>query len=109
MLPDSYPLLSSGICFYLFFNFLICQVLWGFRQKNRYCQWKKKILQSPTEQEVAVMACPDNVLQAIVMHNFSNEKDKVVSTRYELGSLVTLRPDHSERKRGRRLYIGGVL
>ena len=59
----------------------------------------KKILQSPTKQEVVVMARPDNVLQAIVMHNFSNEKGKVVSTCYKSGSLVILRPDHFERRR----------
>jgi hypothetical protein len=61
------------------------------------------------EQALVVMARLDDVLQAVVMHNFSNEKGEVVPTRYELGSWVILRPDHSERRRRRRRCSRGVL
>jgi hypothetical protein len=61
------------------------------------------------EQAVAIMARPDDVLQLVVMHNFSNEKGEVVLTRYELGSWVTLRPNRSEKRRGRQQCSGWGL
>jgi hypothetical protein len=62
-----------------------------------------------TEKALVVMASPNDVLQVVVMHNFSNKKGEVVPTRYKLGSWVTLRPDRSKRRRGRRRCSGGVL